>query len=495
MLEVLPIKLLREEDSLIFGKLPVALGKLSRAELPVADGVAVTAPELHLKTVLEHYDFGQKEIFEQFLTLVKKEINSTPAPEILTRELRRKKFLFQQKIIKSVKTLWLELLHLWLEEIKKRLWKDGFYTGIAQNLDPQAVIFVRKLKARGSAYFDPLQDDTVIQVEQGKVHPHDLKKLDEIVRAANKKLFIPHEYEWIADNGIKLTGLKPYTNPDMPTQPRLNRGKKTEETTVASAIKVFLDMSVGRTVEGDVEGIYIASEKIFDLNKPKESFEELLWKIVESSMSFSTVPILVKLADKSEGMGKVRGALRLLHQKSLLEPMCEAILFARHKKDLLNVHIVIPFVRSAQELLQIKRELAVRKLMRKNSLQIWMEAATPENIINLEEYLLAGIDGVVLNLDELASHFSGFDHQEAELLFYKRQIAGLLKFLEDGLKLLHKSKKPFLALGSMVLYPEVLDFLVEKGAYGIVVERYEAAGVKDLLHQAEAKHILSLRVS
>lgn len=490
MLEVLPIKFLSDDDALIFGKLNVALGKLGRSGLPVAAGAVVTPPELHLKTILEKFDFGHKEIFEQSLTLVKKEINSTPVPQILARESRNKHFLFNGKIIKSIKELWLNLLNAWIEQIKQRLWKDGFYAGIAQNLDPQVVIFVRKLKAEGRAYFDPLQDDTVIQVEQGKVHPNDLKKLDEITRAANKKLFIPHEYEWIEDNGIKLIGLKPYTNPDMPAQPMPGMGKKTEETKAISAIKVFLDMSVGRTVEGDVDGVYIASEKIFDLNRPKESFEDLLWKIVEAGMSFPNAPILVKLADKSEGMGKVRGTLRLLHQKSLFEPLCEAILFARHKKDLLNVHVVIPFVRIPQELLQIKRELAVRKLMRKNSLQIWMEAATPENIINLEDYLLAGIDGIVLNLDELASHFSGFDHQEAELAFYKRQVFGLLKFLEDSLKLLHKSKKPFLALGSIALYPEVLDFLVEKGVYGMVVERYEASSAHDLLHQAEGRMIL-----
>ncbi|MBI2334699.1 hypothetical protein HYU96_02760 [Candidatus Daviesbacteria bacterium] len=214
-------------------------------------------------------------------------------------------------------------------------------------------------------------------------------------------------------------------------------------------------------------------------------------RIVEAAV-FPEVPVLVKLADKSEGMGKVRGTLRLLHQKSLFDPLTEAILFARNKKGLSNVHIVIPFIRSPQELMQIKRDLAVKKLMRKNSLQIWMEAATPENIINLEEYLLAGVDGVVLNLDELIAHFAGFDHQEPELMFYKRQVTGLLKFLEDSLKLLHKSKKPFLASGSIVLDPEVLEFLVEKGVYGVVVERYEAPSVKDLLHQVEKKHILSL---
>ncbi|MDP3733548.1 MAG: hypothetical protein Q8Q91_03305, partial [Candidatus Daviesbacteria bacterium] len=126
MLEILPIKLLSDNDALIFGKLNVALGKLARAGLPVAAGMAVAPPELHLKTILEHFDFGHKEIFEQSLNLVKKEINSIPVPEILAGETgKHKRFFLSGKIIKSVKDLWLDLLGIWLDQVKQRLWKDG----------------------------------------------------------------------------------------------------------------------------------------------------------------------------------------------------------------------------------------------------------------------------------------------------------------------------------------------------------------------------------
>lgn len=264
-----------------------------------------------------------------------------------------------------------------------------------------------------------------------------------------------------------------------------------------SAVRVFLDMSTGLVVEKEldpdsigVDGVYIASEKIFDLNKPRDSFEDLVLRLVDSATTFSDKPILFKLADKSEGMGKVRGTLRLLHQKSLFDPMVDALDFVRHKRGLTNVHIVAPFVRGVNEFLQIKRELAVKKLSRKNSLQQWLEIAVPENIINLEEYLVAGLDGIVLNLDELNSHLNGFDHTQEDLVFYKNEVGGLLKFIEDGLKLLHKSKVPFIAVGSLSLYPQVLEFLVEKGVYGMVVERYEAPAAHELLHQTEKRLIL-----
>lgn len=504
MIEVLPLKLLTEQDSLIFGSLNTLLGKLHRANLPVASGIVITPPEFKLKAILEHYDFGSKEIFEQSLTLVKKEITSIPVPEILYTETKNhKRFFLKGIVLNSTKEVWKQLLNEWVHEIKDRLWKDGFYPGITQNLSPQTLIFVKRVESLGIAYFDPISDDSVIKVDSGKLHPNDTKNLDEIVRLANKKLFLPYEYEWILDSGIKIVGLKPFTpNPiSSYTTSSLNEnlqikdkftlnGTTSKIAKTRSVVKVFLDLSAGLVIEREVDGIFIASEKIFDLNKPRESFENLVFKLVESAHTFSPSPILFKLADKSEGMGKVRGALRLLHQKNLFDPLIEALDFVRHKKGLLNIHIVIPFVRTVSELMQIKRELAVKKLMRKNSLKQWLEVAVPENIINLENYLVTGLDGVVLNLDELIAHLNGFDHQEQELTFYKNEVEGLLKFLEDGCKLLHKAKIPFLAFGNLTLNPTVLDFLIEKGVYGIIVEKYEAHSVRELLQLSERRLVL-----
>lgn len=496
MIEVLPIRLLTDEDAPLFGPLNISLGKLLRAGLPVGLGLAVTPPNLKLKTILEHHDFDTKEVFTQSLTLAQKEIKRIPVPEVLIKEAgKHKYFLLGEKKIKSCKELWLELLEIWLDQIKHRLWNGGFFKGITDNLDPQTVIFVNKLESWGIAYYDSLQEDVQILIKEGKVHPHDLKIISELVQAANKKLFMPHEYRWIIDKGVKLIKVMPYT----PTTVVPNRSQSItlgpqsltpEARRSQSAVKVFFDLSTGFTIEKNIEGVYIASEKIFDLNKPTDSFENLVFRTVEAAVTFPNSPVLFKLADKSEGMGKVRGSLRLWHQKSLLDPLMQVLDFVRHKKGLLNVHIVVPFVRSSSELLQIKRELSTKKLMRKSSLQIWLELAVPENIINLEDYLVGGIDGVVLNLDELIAHLNGFDPLEENLSFYKNEVDGLIKFLEDSVRLLHKSKIPFIAYGNLTFNPKVLEFLVEKGVYGLVAERYEAHSAHDLLNQTEKRIVL-----
>lgn len=496
MVETLPIKLLTDEDDSIFGIFNVKLGKLSRLGFPVGRGVVITPPQLKLKTVLERFNFNKGSVFEQSLTLVKKEINAISVPLLLHQETHKHKhFFLNGERIDSVKKLWRKLLDIWLSKVQDRLWNSGFYKGITQDLPPQAVIFVKKVESSGIAFFDPWQDDVVINVKHHKIHPNDQKLIFNLVKEANKKLFLPFEYEWILDGEIKLVGLKPYTPLEIlpkiqAGEIRLGEDQSWAENITKSAVKVFFDLSDCLTIEKNVEGIYIASEKIFDLNKAQDSFEQLVFKLIESAITYPNSPILFKLADKSEGMGKVRGTLRLLHQKSLLDPLLEALDFVRHKKQMNNVHIVIPFVRTVTELLQIKRELSVKKLSRKNSLQIWMEVGVPENIINLESYLESKLDGVVLNLDELIAHLNGFDHTQTELSFYKHEVEGLLKFLEDGIRFLHKFKLPFIAYGSLSLNPKVLEFLVEKGVYAVVVEKYEVQGIHELLHNTEKRLLL-----
>lgn len=492
-MEILPIKLLTVSDAPIFGSLPVRLGELKRADFPVCDGIVVSPPFLKLKTILEHFDFKTKEVFEQTLVLIKKEILSIPVPEILQKETKKQeKFLVEGKIYKSTKDLWIGLLEIWIYQIKQRLWNRGFSGGITEDLTPQIISFVKKIESSGTAFFDEFNSENVIRTDTGKLHPKDLQTLDGLIKPANKKLFLPYEYKWIYDNGLKIVNITPFTqfNIKQMTPKIESHFEKLDGDKTKNAIKVFVDLSQGLHHTTDIDGVFIAAEKIYDLNKPRESFDNLLTKAYETALAFPQIPLLFKLPDKSEGMGKIRGTLRLLHQKSLLDPIMQVLDFIRHKKGITNVHIVIPFIRGVSELMQIKRELSTKKLMRKNSLKIYLELANPENLINIEEYLLAGIDGVVLNVDELTAHINGFDHNEEELSLYKNEVVGVLKFLEDGFKILHRSKIPILAQGKMALNHNILDFLVEKGIYGVIIERYEVYSVFGILHEAEKRMVM-----
>src|SRR5438105_4051144 len=114
-MESVPLRSVSNEDSLIFGKFAVILGGLARMGFPIAPGIVVTPPRLNLQTILQHYDLENKEVFEQSLTLVKKDLAQIPIPDEFEREIREhKQFLVGQEVIKSKKELWLHLLDLWI---------------------------------------------------------------------------------------------------------------------------------------------------------------------------------------------------------------------------------------------------------------------------------------------------------------------------------------------------------------------------------------------
>lgn len=204
-------------------------------------------------------------------------------------------------------------------------------------------------------------------------------------------------------------------------------------------------------------------------------------QIVEAATSLGENPLIFKLPDLIDSFGGVRGTLRLIHDQKLLKQEVEAFLFARNKKRLLNTQIAIPFIRSVNEFVQIKRDLASLGVSRKGSLKLWLELALPENLLNLEEYLLIGVDGVILNLDELAAWIGGFDPSVADSVFYKRQIKALIKLLENCLKVLHKSKVATLASGSLTLHDEVISFLIDKGIWAIEVDFSEVSSIHDYI--------------
>lgn len=496
MLEILPIKLLTEEDSQIFGRINVTLGILARSGFDVTPGIVVTPPIIKLQTLLNYYNLGHKELYEQTLLLVKKEVEKIPIPEKLLQETdKTKHFLINGKIFNSVKEIWVELLNCWMEEMKYRLWNRGFSPDLTQALSPLVVGFAKKAEAFGEAYFDEINDDVVIVTKSGKLTPVQSKHIHDLVILANRKLLIPHVFSWVVDGGVKIATLNLYTPHDdqmvIKKQPHQIVTISNSDTKAKSVTKVFLDMSQGSILEKDLDGIYICAEQIFNPEDKTETLDSLLFKVIESAKTLPDQPVLLKLPDIPEHLAGVRGTFRLLHQNSLFDPMCEAVKFIREGKKLTNVHVVIPFVRHTFEMLEIKRVLAKKGISRSGSDMVWMEIAVVENIINIEEYIEIGFDGAILNLDELIGGIFGFDHRQENLGHLKKEIKSLSKFLIPALKILQKRKIPVLVYGSLALDISMLEFLVSENITGVIVPRFEAISMRDLLYKVEKKLVLT----
>lgn len=465
-MNILPIKLITETDQAIFGSNLFNLGKLARLDLPIPEGLAVSPPEIFIRTVLKHADFSAKEIFEQRLAILKDETKNISLDGEFSQNLKDiKNYCWNGKVFNKKESLWRDLINFWLDEIRSIIRREGFRERLTDSLTPQGIFFLSpKITASCSAYFDPDLQEVVIKSEN-RVEPKFLKELDELVLQSNKKLFLPQVYRFlVVEDNIYIVGTSPFTQTLPASQDRDVIIPKNEKKRIAkSAIKLFLNISSGFAIEKEVDGILIEGERI---NTPGvyPSFEDIVFKLSESALSFPVKPVIYKLPDVSDG--DIRGTLRLLNQKNLLDQSLNAFSFVREKKGLYNVELAAPFIRSEEELVLFKRELGVRGITGKGILRLWLEFAVPENILNLEDYLTIGFGGVILNLDEMQKSLGGYGIAEGE--FYKRQVATAIKFVKPIFKILHKAKLPTLIKGELAIHPDMLECLIEEGAWGLV---------------------------
>ena len=102
-----------------------------------------------------------------------------------------------------------------------------------------------------------------------------------------------------------------------------------------------------------------------------------------------------------------RGALRAVREPALFGVELEVLAQVRERHP--NVHLVIPFVRTAGELEACLGQIDASPLGGDRELERWLSAAVPSATHRIPSYAALGIDGVVIDADELAPLVLGLD--------------------------------------------------------------------------------------
>jgi hypothetical protein len=476
-MNILPLKSVREEDGQLVGKNLLNLAKLAQAGFPVPEGYVVIPPAFRIKTILEHYDLKDREIFEQKLTILKKDIALIPVPEEL------KELLLKTKI--DARDLWLGFLEEWIQEIRSIIWREGFTQGISSQLLAKLLLFTPKHQGAITAHLDPSSKKLILQKTDTPVSAALQAQLSELISRADKRLFLPQVYSFIIVTKGKsvepfIVKLAPVTQVVEEKDPKSVVEFATTAPRIGSAVKVLLNPQDRLVVEKSADGVVIDAQET-------EDFDRLVFQLTESALLFPGETVVFKLSDKPESFGGLRGALRLTNQRSLLKKEVEAYLFVRNKRQLLNVQIAVPFVRGVEEFKALKRDLASLGVARKGTLKMWLEVCTPENIVNLFDYIEVGFDGAIFNIDELAAWFGGFDHTTEESVYYKKELSGLLTFITPAMKKLHQLRKPILVSGATALSGDMLPKLLELGIWGVVAGNESASFLKEEIGFLEKK--------
>ncbi|MSQ21783.1 MAG: phosphoenolpyruvate synthase [Dehalococcoidia bacterium] len=109
-----------------------------------------------------------------------------------------------------------------------------------------------------------------------------------------------------------------------------------------------------------------------------------------------------------------RGCSRYLAEPDLFLLEVEAVKQVRLRYP--NLYVMLPFVRTVQELQGVKNMLEAAGLRSSNDFQIWMMMEVPSNVFLLDEFLDAGVNGVSIGSNDLTQLILGVDRDNEKLV-------------------------------------------------------------------------------
>ena len=184
-----------------------------------------------------------------------------------------------------------------------------------------------------------------------------------------------------------------------------------------------------------------------------------------------------------------RGAFRYISDPAVFKLELAAIKRVRNRHGLRNLWLMIPFVHTPEEMIQIKKIVASEGLNRGSSFKLWMMCELPANVILLDQFIDTGIDGISIGSNDLTMLILGVDRDNSEVaqVFNERNPA-VLWALERVITTCRKRGVTVSICGQAPSdYPELVEKLVDWGITSVSVNRDVVVQVHETIHAAELK--------
>lgn len=186
-----------------------------------------------------------------------------------------------------------------------------------------------------------------------------------------------------------------------------------------------------------------------------------------------------------------RGAARYIANPDVFNLELEAIKTVRNTMGLKNLSIMIPFVRTPKELLEVKKLVAASGLSRSNSFKLWMMVEIPTNVINIDAFLDVGIDGVSIGSNDLTMLTVGTDRDNSEVAHdFSELDPSVLWAFERVIKTCAKRNVTTSMCGQAPSdYPDLVEKLVDWGITSVSVNPDAVDHVRQTVAHAEHRLI------
>jgi len=184
-----------------------------------------------------------------------------------------------------------------------------------------------------------------------------------------------------------------------------------------------------------------------------------------------------------------RGAARYVADPRVFELELDAIQTVRNKKGLKNLHLMIPFVRTPKELLDVKKLIAGHRLARSSTFHLWLMVEIPTNVIRLEDFLDVGVDGVSIGSNDLTMLILGTDRDNSEVAHdFSEMDPAVLWAIERVVTICSKRGVTVSICGQAPSdYPVLVEKLVSWGITSVSVNPDAIDTVRQTIYDVEEK--------
>lgn len=256
--------------------------------------------------------------------------------------------------------------------------------------------------------------------------------------------------------------------------------------------------------------IGIHPKLVVEQGKEKEYIRRVRDSLVKVVKPFAPRPVIYRATDfksneyrnlkggkyepvEENPMIGFRGASRYITWQDVFDMELEAI---KQVRDLgyKNLHLMIPFIRTPVELMQIKSILAQHGLDNLPSFKLWIMVEVPSAVILLEDMIKLGIDGVSIGTNDLTMLMLGVDRDSSDVAhLYSEQNEAVQWALKKICTTCRKHNVTVSVCGQAPSdYPDIAENLVRWGATSLSLNSDAIDRTRELVHEVEAKiwHLL-----
>lgn len=260
-----------------------------------------------------------------------------------------------------------------------------------------------------------------------------------------------------------------------------------------------------------IAGIGEHPRAMIEAGRSKEYVQKLAQGIATITQAFHPRPVVYRFTDfktneykslkggekfeqpENNPMIGYRGASRYIAEPDEFALEIEAIKQVRDGMDLKNLHVMIPFVRTVDEFRKVRDLMHENNLRQGPDFKLWIMVEVPSTVLELEEYIKEGIDGVSIGSNDLTQLTLGIDRDSAKLAAeFDERYPAVLNSILHVVRTCRKHHVTCSICGQAPsVYPEITEAMVKAGTTSVSVAPDVAVSTRKLIASVEKKILLA----